>query len=637
MKRWVLNGNVLEIEDDGERIVATAEQIYESVIERVAVLPDLATGKCGEAESIIFSRYPVDPFLTLYYDTSAGRPALTINARTQQGETFEISAEALAAKHVVNNGTWYPIAEHSARTLLGLMDEAGCSSPRLVPQTLRGLLKLKTAASAGDSVIDQLGGDALGSVLSTQGKVGGPQYIEAELYPYQREGWRWLGFIIREQLGGLLADEMGLGKTLQVISALRDPGGENRKGVALVIAPSSLVENWIRETEKFCPDFKAYKHQGDMRTGSPSELEAYDLVVTSYETVIRDLSLLKMIDWNVVILDEAQNIRNPAALRTKSVKELKRKVGFAVTGTPVENRLRDLWSIIDFAVPGYLGSLEEFESRYADGMESASELEPLISPLMLRRRISDVAKDLPERIDIPEFLEMTEAEASYYEATRQEVFEQHVETAQLVSLTKLRQFCAHPDILGGSNRRTVLAFSKLDRLKELLDEIFSKGEKTLIFTSYTRMADLIVEMTKQNFHVMASTLDGRLPIDERQHLIDRFTEYAGPAVLVLNPKAGGSGLNITAANHVIHYNPEWNPALEDQASGRAHRRGQQLPVTVRRLIYSGTVEEVIDERLQRKREIAEAAILGTDAREEDYADILSALQRSPLLRKKERP
>lgn len=410
-------------------------------------------------------------------------------------------------------------------------------------------------------MVDKLSDDALKTLLFEGASTGSPQGIQAQLYPYQRDGWRWLRFIMREQLGGLLADEMGLGKTLQVISALRDPGGEPATGGALVVAPGSILENWLREIAKFCPDFRTLKHHGAMRTGRPADLEGFDVVVASYDTVIRDLSLLKMIAWNAVILDEAQNIRNPDALRTKSVKQIGRNVGVAVTGTPVENRLRDLWSIMDFVVPGYLGDLKSFEARYGEDTDAAAMLEPLVSPLMLRRRVADVAQDLPERIDIPEILELTEAEARSYDAMREEIFENYGAAATLVSLGKLRQFCTHPAIVEDGRHASNTEFSKLERLKELLEEIFLRGEKALVFTSFTKMGDRIAELAVRQFGAMAATLDGRLAIEDRQPLIDRFSAHEGPGLLVLNPRAGGSGLNITAANHVIHYNPEWNPAL----------------------------------------------------------------------------
>lgn len=636
MKHWILSEDVLEVADGEKLIPANAEEIYQSVLEGRPAWTDLAPGKSGVALDISFSRYPVNLKLLVSVDETTGKPALFTVAQIQGGASFPISVKALERGHVVHEAKWYPAAPGAVDAVVALMNEIGCTDHGGMTPTLRGYLHLKKVASEGGPVVDELGNDALKYLLSGQDRDREPRNIQAQLYPYQRDGWRWLGFIMREQLGGLLADEMGLGKTLQIISALRDPGGIVAEGGTLVIAPGSLLENWMRELAKFCPDLKTYKHQGTLRTGRPADLQDFDVIVTSYDTVTRDLSLLKMIEWNVVVLDEAQNIRNPEALRTKSVKEISRRVGLAVTGTPVENRLRDLWSIMDFSVPGYLGCLKDFESRYVDDVNAAAILEPLISPLMLRRRVADVATDLPERIDIPEFLEMSEWEAGTYEKVRQEVFEEYGKVANLVSLGRLRQFCAHPEIIERSGRGLDMAFSKFERLKELFEEIFSRGEKALVFTSFTKMADLIRDMAASRFQVLAATLDGRLAIEERQQLIDRFSEHSGPAVLVLNPRAGGSGLNITAANHVIHYNPEWNPALEDQASARAYRRGQGRPVTVRRLIYTGTVEEVMDERLQRKRNVAEAAIIGTGGEGDNYVDILAALQRSPLTGNMER-
>lgn len=636
MKSWVLSGDILEVAVGESRIPANAEQVYQSVLEGKTVWPDLACGKSGDAREITFSRYPIDLVLIVSVDEATGKPALFTRAKTQEGVAFPVSAKVLERGHVVHEGVWFPVAPGAVDVIVALMDEVGYTDQRGMLPTLRGFLHLKKVASEGGPVVDELGSDTLKYLLSGQKKAGGPQNIQAQLYPYQCDGWRWLGFIMREQLGGLLADEMGLGKTLQIISALRDPGGDVGEGGALVVAPGSLLENWMREIAKFCPDIKAYKHQGALRTGRPADLESFDVVVTSYDTVTRDLSLLKMIEWNVVILDEAQNIRNPNALRTKSVKDLNRRIGLAVTGTPVENCLLDLWSIMDFAVPGYLGDIKDFESRYVNNIDAASTLEPLISPLMLRRRVADVATDLPKRIDIPEFLEMSEEEACAYDKVRLEVFEEYGKVANLVSLGRLRQFCAHPGVIEGAGSDVAVEFSKLERLKELFEEIFSRGEKALVFTSYTKMADLIRGMAIARFQVFAATLDGRLAIEERQRLIDVFSAHDGASVLILNPRAGGSGLNITAANHVIHYNPEWNPALEDQASARAYRRGQLRPVTVRRLIYAGTVEEAIAERLQRKRDVAEAAVIGTGGQDEDYADILEALERSPVARNGEK-
>ena len=629
MKSWVFNGDVLEVADGETRIPAQADQIYASVIEEMPAWPDLPAGKSGEAEKLRFSRYPVDLAVVIAADTESGQPVLTFEARTLKGSRFPVSSLAVERGHVVYDQMWYPGEKENTRAVMSLLEKSGYNPDTGRPQKLVGFLILKRASVEGGPVIDRLPDDSLTRLVFKIQSDRTPEGITAKLYPYQHDGWRWLRFIMREHLGGLLADEMGLGKTLQVICALRDPGGKPGQGGALVLAPGSLLENWIREIARFCPDFRTLKHHGSTRTGRPAELKGFDVVVSSYDTAIRDLSLLKMIGWNVVVLDEAQNIRNPDALRTKSVKQIRRNVGLAVTGTPIENRLRDLWSIMDFVVPGYLGDLKGFEARYNEDADAAAILEPLVTPLMLRRKVSDVAKDLPERIDIPEVLELSEEEAWAYDERRKNIFEEYGAAATLVSLGKLRQFCAHPCILKDGRCYPNGTFSKFERLKELLEEIFSCNEKALVFTSYTKMADLIADMVTSEIDAMSATLDGRRNIEDRQPLIDWFSAYVGPAALVLNPRAGGSGLNITAANHVIHYNLEWNPALEDQASARAHRRGQERPVTVRRLIYANTVEEVIDERLQRKRDIAERAVIGNEGKEKDYADILAALERSP--------
>jgi SNF2 family DNA or RNA helicase len=252
---------------------------------------------------------------------------------------------------------------------------------------------------------------------------------------------------------------------------------------------------------------------------------------------------------------------------------------------------------------------------------------------MLRRRVAEVASDLPQRIDIPQILELDDEEAAAYEAERDRIIEEYGAAATLVALTSLRQFCAHPTLIDGAAATAdPMSFSKFRRLDGLVEEIFAHGEKVIIFTSFTAMATMIARHIDKRFGAFVGVIDGRLPIDDRQPLIDTFGVVRGGAALVLNPKAGGSGLNITAANHVIHYNPEWNPALEDQASARAHRRGQTRPVTVHRLLVADTVEDVVNDRLSRKRILSNTAVVGVEGKQDDYADIVAALSRSPSTR-----
>lgn len=544
--------------------------------------------------------------------------------------TRSLGIADLQRGYLISEGVWHPIAPSASQDVLDLLSSTGSE---LGPtKSLRSFLAVRKAGAEGAAVIDHMVDEAISPLVFAPPADDVPAGVDATLYPYQLAGWRWLKFLLAEGIGGLLADEMGLGKTLQVIAAISDSGGEPLRPT-LIVAPGSLLENWRREIGRFAPHLRVLKHNGPLRTGRPIELQGYDVVITSYDNAVGDNSLLNMIHWRVVILDEAQFIRNPNAQRTKAVKRLRREAGLAMTGTPVENRLLDLWSIMDFVLPGHLGDAKAFEAQFPDDTDGAARLEPLVSPLMLRRRVAEVARDLPPRIDIPQVLELDMDEAADYDAERERIMMEYGAAATLVALTSLRRFCAHPSLMNGASATAdPMSFSKFRRLDEILEEIFARSEKVIIFTSFTAMADMIARHVESRFSAFAGVIDGRLAIDDRQPLIDRFGAITGGAALVLNPKAGGAGLNITAANHVIHYNPEWNPALEDQASARAHRRGQELPVTVHRLLVADTVEDVVDERLTRKRALSNTAVIGIVGKDDDYGDIVAALNRSPTKR-----
>lgn len=624
MRAWVLEGRTLALSGAEGATVPDADLVFRSIVEREAVWPDVEPGPTGAASTLHASKYPVVVTFSLELDDS-GAPATSIAGRVK-GQTLSVQLDDLRAGHFVEDGTWFPLDPASSADVLSLADRIGLSLGPL--RSIRQFLDLKKAAADGGPVEDQTAGIALPPLLLSKGRDGAPAGVHANLYPYQTDGWRWLAFLLREGIGGFLADEMGLGKTLQVISVIADPGAESLRPV-LIIAPGSLLENWCRELKKFAPGLKVLKHHGAGRTGRPADFDGFDVIVTSYDNAVRDQSLFLMIEWAAVVLDEAQYIRNPDAQRTRSVKRLRRKAGIAVTGTPVENRLLDLWSIMDFVLPGYLGTAAEFERHFGDDDDAALQLEPFVSPVLLRRRVADVATDLPDRIDIPQVIELDDDEACRYDEIRQEIADKYGQAATLVALTALRQFCAHPFLLDGG-RGDPASFSKFRRLDDILGEIFARNEKAILFTSYNGMSDILQDHIRRTYGAFTGAIDGRLAIPERQPLIDRFSETKGSAALVLNPRAGGAGLNITAANHVIHYNLEWNPALEDQASARAYRRGQELPVTVHRLFCAGTVEEVVDQRLTRKRAISDAAVVGVEGAEDDYADVIAALGRSPL-------
>lgn len=454
--------------------------------------------------------------------------------------------------------------------------------------------------------------------------------LVGKLFAYQEAGYRWLSFMTHNQCGSLLGDEMGLGKTLQIIAVLGALKEEGTKHF-LVVAPVSLLVNWQREIEKFYPSLRTMIHHGPRRTGTYEELLKFDVVIMSYSNVATDMSMLNMINWDVMVLDEAQNIKNPYANRTKSVKRINRKVGIAVSGTPFENHVTDIWSIVDYVMPGYLGNINEFIAEFEDSNESAENIEKYLSPIMIRRRVRDVATDLPDRIDIPQPIVMTDKEAMLYENERAAVCKEDLKKLTISTMQKLRMFCTHPCVYNDELKGIApyMISNKYARMCELMEEIFSNNEKVIIFTSFNKMFEIITNDVEARYRVPVMQINGATPPDKRQEIVDAFSKLCGAAVLILNPKAAGTGLNITCANHVIHYNLEWNPAVEDQASARAYRRGQQKTVFVYRLYYSDTIEEIINERIQRKRDIFERAVIGNDGNIEEHDDLIRALHISP--------
>lgn len=456
--------------------------------------------------------------------------------------------------------------------------------------------------------------------------------LNANLFPYQKSGLNWLAFMAENGCGCILGDEMGLGKTLQVIATLGHIKESKGSLQSLVVCPVSLLENWKREIAKFYPSLSVLVNHGPNRSRFYDDLLQYDVVVIAYSSLQTDSAMLQMIDWDMIVTDEAQNIKNPRALRTQYLKRLNKSTAIAVSGTPFENHMTDVWSLVDFVLPNYLGSLSEFENTYGDDIVSAETLEKVISPIMIRRRVKDVGKSLPKRIDVPVPIAMTREEASYYESGRLAAQEDFgLSDMHLDKIQKLRMFCTHPMVynpaLAGADPVTLS--NKYARLCEILEEIFLYREKVIIFTSFSKMIHLIVEDVKKRFNVYTNYIDGSVSSDKRQGIVDEFSSLTGSAVLVLNPTAAGTGLNITAANHVIHYNLEWNPSKEDQASARAYRTGQTKNVVVHRLYYVDTIEELINDMIQRKRDISDAAIVGNVGNTESKEQLIQALRMSP--------
>lgn len=443
--------------------------------------------------------------------------------------------------------------------------------------------------------------------------------LTAKLFPYQGRGVRWMQQTIEHTGGVILADEMGLGKTLQIIALLliNPPKYESP---ALIVCPTSLIANWQREFMRFAAGMTTKVHRGPNRTGIYRGLQSANVIITTYDTMLNDIEIFSSFEWSWLICDEAQAIKNPDSGRRKAIAKIPRQRTIPMTGTPVENSLLDLWSLADTAIPGLLGTKREFESTFPDSLESAQALGQLCDPVILKRSVADVAGDLPERINIDIPLELGDELVDLYLQVRKTTLERYPVAGALVATLQLQLLCAHPWLREGTvwdpegeNAEISpldtysLMTPKMERTVELLHEAFLNRRKVIIFSLYNRIGDLI----RGEFSHIPSywgAINGSTPQEQRQKIIDEFTVYDGSACLVLNPKAAGAGLNITAATVVIHFTPVWNPALEAQASARAHRRGQTKPVTVYRLYYIETVEEVMIERSIWKSELANESV-----------------------------
>lgn len=618
--RWTLaDGGVYETDPKGRHLLVPAARVWNAVFTAKAPLGDKAAAESLLESGVEFARVPASPLIVI---KGAFQDGLRVEIEAVS-DGVRASLHPSVSDQMTAGGKWIPLDVELFEEARVLLSAVGVHDGMA---TLGQAIRLKSAKGALIPVVDEsLPANAAFSALNVRTETPG---LVANLYGYQEQGISFLRFIASEGLGCVLGDEMGLGKTLQVIGLLQAERNAGRVP-ALVVAPATLIENWRRELAGFAPALHVCVHMGSARAGAADRLAEFDVVVTSFETAVRDEPLLSSVHWNVLVLDEAQNIKNPDAQRTRVLKDIPRRVSIAVTGTPVENSLSDLWSLSDFALPGLLGQKADFLSEFDDTKEDASRLADVVAPIMLRRRVAEVASDLPPRIDIPQPLVMTESMAAGYESLRREIIGAHPKGAALIALQSLRMYCSHPLLKGSWQRDPADQMPKYMRLLEILDEVFAGGEKCLIFSTYNDMSEMLVQDLGKRFRsVPVKAINGSVPVILRQPIVDEFTSHRGPAILVLNPKAAGTGLNITAANHVVHYNPEWNPAVQDQATARSYRRRQTLPVTVHYLYFVSTVEEIMMDRLEVKRELAATAAPASG--DKNTRDILRALQISPV-------
>ena len=525
-------------------------------------------------------------------------------------------------------GEWVEVTPDS---LAALGQRLGTTGEASVAELLKASLglgdqDLPDAVEVSDVIASGWLGDLLDDALhATVQPVSTPEAFIGELRPYQERGLGWLGFLGRLGLGGCLADDMGLGKTAQVIASLLV---DEVVGPTLVVCPVSVLGNWRSELERFAPDLSVLVHHGPTRHRDHDEPFAEraptcDVVLTTYSLVARDADDLGAVSWGRLVLDEAQQVKNPAAKQTKAVGRLRAGRRLALTGTPVENSLSELWSIMHFLNPGLLGSAGAFRQRFAIPIErdrddrATDALLRLTGPFVLRRLKSDksIIADLPDKIETTHHCPLTREQATLYQAVVDDLLRRAEEEdgmkrrgLVLAGLMRLKQVCNHPAHYLGDGSALAGRSGKLIRVEELVDELLSAGDKALCFTQFRQWGDALRPYLEERFGVEVLWLHGGVPRSKREAMVERFGETSGPLVFLISLKAGGTGLNLTAASHVIHLDRWWNPAVEDQATDRAYRIGQQRNVFVHKLVSAGTVEERIDELIASKRDLAERVL-----------------------------
>ena len=524
--------------------------------------------------------------------------------QTDVGDSLDLQTALAAAR--LAQGSFLQLGENDfvrvsrqlQEQLEALADIADTEQPRIPSLAVPSLAELELTGLTSDAAFEE----RLETFQESRNFVASvPRRLEAELRDYQLEGFRWLARHARMGTGACLADDMGLGKTLQAITLMLSLRSE---GPHLVVCPLSVLAQWEQQIEQFAPTLRAGQNR------ELKGLKAGDVVLCSYGVLLRDAKKLSKIRWSVAVLDEAQAIKNPQSKTARAAYQLQARVRIATTGTPIENRLSELWSLFAFLNPGLLGTLAAFRRRYEQAGVGRSRLRRLIAPFVLRRLKSQVLSELPPRTEVTLKVELSESELAVYEKLRTDA-QRDLEEGQnfelLAHLTRLRQACCHPQLLLPDSD---ISSSKLEALLELMEQLAEGNHRALVFSQFTRFLDLVEERLKQR-RVAYQRLDGSTSPKERKRRVEAFQDGEGD-VFLISLKAGGTGLNLTGADYVVHLDPWWNPAAEDQASDRAHRIGQRRPVTVYRLVAENTLEEKVVRLHGHKRELAQSVLEGNE-------------------------
>jgi SNF2 family DNA or RNA helicase len=512
---------------------------------------------------------------------------------------------------------------------------------------LLGKIQLQENGTEYDVIIEGDFNDIISKLQSINSfeDIPCPSSFNGTLRHYQQEALTWMGNMTKFNFGLCLADDMGLGKTIQVIALLcyLKQHYPEKPGSVLVVCPTSILFNWYRELKKFAPDLEVMLHYGSSRIKDASEipeiLKPHKIILTSYGTLRNDIDLLESIDFSGIIVDESQNIKNYASQQSKAINRLRGQFRICLSGTPIENRLIELWSLFNFLNIGLLGKRKEFQNKYVIPIERfqnkdvVEKLRLIIAPFILRRVKSDktVINDLPDKNEMKVIVDLTETQIKLYkelvENTLKEIEDISSDKKKkgtiLALLVKLKQICNHPSQylkldmeeleLDNNLQEFVSQSQKLERMIEMTDEVLSNGEKVLIFTQFTQMGDILKKVLEQKYNFEILYFHGGVQENKRREIVDRFqsSDIDSPPILILSLRAGGTGLNLTQGTTVIHIDRWWNPAVEDQATDRAYRIGQKSVVNVFKFITKGTIEDKIDKLLEEKRELAEMIVEST--------------------------
>lgn len=520
-------------------------------------------------------------------------------------------------------GKWVEVDHQRLRALLAQMENLPDS------MTLKDALRLELGTSTPQADVGELvtNGTWLASLLANLRKPESirsavlPQTFRVQLRPYQKSGYTWLNYMDQLGFGACLADDMGLGKTVQVLAYLERLRKRKKDARVLLIVPASLMGNWKKETERFAPsmDFRILHGRTSAVLEKQMEEEQAFLTITTYGMATR-IKALQVVEWDCVVLDEAQAIKNPVTKQTKEIKKLSARMRIAMTGTPIENDLTNLWSLFDFLNHGLLGTSQEFR-EYRKSLnehpEGYARLKTMVAPFLLRRMKTDprIITDLLEKVETVDYVNLTKKQVVLYRKTVEDMEERLLESEGierrglvLAVLLKLKQICNHPDQYLGQNTFAMEDSGKFAMLKELCETIREKRERVLVFTQFRELTDGLAAFLTEIFQAEGRVLHGGTPIHEREEIVEAFQGEKYVPFIVLSVRAGGTGLNLTKANHVIHFDRWWNPAVENQATDRAFRIGQTKNVMVHKLVCEGTIEEKIDAMIESKKEVAENVI-----------------------------